>query len=138
MYCKNCGYPMDPNAAVCVRCGCARGTGNTYCPNCGAPTLPGAAACTNCGCGLYYAVHPNAKSKLATGLLGLFLGFLGIHNFYLGHTGKAVAQLLLSTVGFFLTCGISTLAVVIWSWIEGIMILSGGINTDAQGIPLKD
>ena len=35
------------------------------------------------------------KSKIAAGLLGIFLGSFGVHNFYLGYTGKAVAQLLL-------------------------------------------
>lgn len=78
--------------------------------------------------------NQNAKSKIAAGLLGIFLGSLGIHNFYLGYTGKAIAQLLISL----LSCG--TLAVVseIWGLIEGIMILTESINTDANGNPLKD
>ena len=128
MFCKNCGNAMDPNAAVCVRCGCAKGTGVSFCPNCGQPTVPGAAVCTACGCGLAAAVNPNAKSKLAAGLLAIFLGGLGIHNFYLGYTGKAVAQLLLSCTGIS----------AIWALIEGIMILCGNINTDANGVPLSD
>lgn len=33
------------------------------------------------------------KIKIAAGLLGIFLGTLGVHNFYLGYTGKATAQL---------------------------------------------
>ena len=94
MFCKNCGNNMDPNAAICVRCGCARGVGQAFCPNCGAPTYAGAAVCTNCGCGLVMAPPADAKSKLAAGLLGILLGSLGIHNFYLGYTGKGVAQLL--------------------------------------------
>ena len=40
------------------------------------------------------------KSKIVAGLLGLFLGTLGVHNFYLGYTGKAVAQLLLTLIGW--------------------------------------
>ena len=32
------------------------------------------------------------KSKIVAGLLGLFLGGLGVHNFYLGYTGKAVGS----------------------------------------------
>lgn len=77
---------------------------------------------------------PNAKSKMAAGLLGIFLGSFGIHNFYLGYTGKALAQLLITV----LSCG--TLAIVssIWGLIEGIMILTGSINTDANGNLLKD
>jgi hypothetical protein len=36
-----------------------------------------------------------------------------------------------------LTCGITTLAAVIWGLVEGIMILAGaGIVTDAKGVPL--
>jgi TM2 domain-containing membrane protein YozV len=77
---------------------------------------------------------PNAKSKMAAGLLGILLGSFGVHNFYLGYTGKGVAQLLISL----LSCG--TLAIVssVWGLIEGIMILTGSINTDANGNPLKD
>ena len=74
------------------------------------------------------------KSKLGAGLLGIFLGGLGVHNFYLGYTGKAVAQLLLSL----LTCGALSLVSEIWGLVEGIMILSGSIDRDAQGKLLKD
>ena len=86
MYCKNCGNPMDPNAAICVKCGCARGTGLSYCQNCGQPTNPSAAACMNCGYAIRPVVNPNAKSKLAAGLLGIFLGvFHSLGNHF--HTG---------------------------------------------------
>ncbi len=134
MYCKNCGNLMDDNAAICVKCGCQKGTGTSYCPNCGQPTVPGAACCTNCGVSLSVAPAGAAKSKLAAGLLGIFLGSLGVHNFYLGYIGKAVAQLLISL----LSCG--TLAIVseIWGLIEGIMILTGKISVDKKGVPLKD
>lgn len=134
MYCKNCGNPMDPGAAICVKCGCATGTGTGYCPNCGNATMPGAAVCTACGCGLVGAANPNAKSKLVAGLLAIFLGSLGIHNFYLGYTGKALTQLLVTL----LTCGVGGAAIAIWALIEGIMILCGNINVDAKGVPLKD
>ncbi|MFD5831215.1 NINE protein [Lentzea sp. NPDC060358] len=65
------------------------------------------------------------KSKVAAGVLQLFLGNLGIGRFYTGHTGIAVAQLL--------TCG----GCGIWSLIDGIMILVNG-GTDAQGRKLRD
>lgn len=67
---------------------------------------------------------------MAAGLLGIFLGGWGVHNFYLGNTGRGVAQIIVTLV----TCGIGA----IWGLIEGIMILTGSINTDAKGIPLKD
>lgn len=134
MYCKNCGNPMDNNAAVCVRCGCAKGTGTSFCPNCGRPTTPGAAICTGCGAALTPQADPTAKSKLAGGLLGIFLGALGVHNFYLGYTGKAVAQLLITL----LSCGALSGISAIWGLIEGIMILCGNINTDGSGRALKE
>lgn len=134
MYCRNCGNEMDANAAICVKCGCAKGTGLSYCSNCGQPTQPGAVACTSCGAGLAVAPSANAKSKLVAGLLGIFLGAFGVHNFYLGYTGKAVAQLLITVLSCF------TLAVVseIWGLIEGIMILCGKVATDGKGNALKD
>ncbi len=131
MYCKNCGNQIDPNAAICVNCGFSKGTGNKYCGNCGNEVAPGAEVCMSCGYSVKTAsVNPDAqKSKLAAGLLGIFLGGLGIHNFYLGYTGKAIAQIVLS-----LCFGIGA----IWGLIEGILILCGNIKEDANGIPLKD
>ena len=128
MYCKNCGNAMDPNAAICVQCGCAKGTGANYCYNCGQPTVPGAAACTSCGVALNN-VTAGSKSKMTAGLLGIFLGGLGIHNFYLGYTGKAIAQIALT---FCFGAG------AIWGLIEGILILTGKIDKDAKGNPLTD
>jgi TM2 domain-containing membrane protein YozV len=74
---------------------------------------------------------------MAAGLLGVFLGVIGIHRFYLGYTGIAVAQLVLGLLGF-LTCGITAIASEIWGLVEGIMILTGSINKDAQGKPLRE
>lgn len=112
----------------------AKGTGANFCPNCGAQTMPGANVCTQCGVALNMApvvpVAAQQKSKIAAGLLGIFLGYLGIHNFYLGNTTRAVIQIIVS----FFTCGVGG----IWGFIEGIMILAGSINTDANGVPLKD
>lgn len=131
MFCKNCGNPMDANAAICVKCGVAKGVGAAFCPNCGEATAPGAAVCLKCGSTLTgAAAGGEQKSKLTAGLLGLFLGGIGIHNFYLGNTGRAILQIVLTVV----TCGIASL----WGFIEGIMILCGSIKTDAKGVPLKD
>lgn len=131
MFCRNCGNQMDNNAAVCVKCGVAVGNGTNFCPNCGKETVPGAAVCTNCGIALAQPVAASQqKSKLTAGLLGLFLGGWGIHNFYLGNTSRAILQLVLTI----LSCGVASL----WGFIEGILILCGNINTDANGVPLKD
>ena len=74
------------------------------------------------------------KSKIAAGILGILVGCFGIHNFYLGYTGKGIAQLLITVLSFFILSPISAL----WGLIEGILILTGSINVDANGIPLAD
>ena len=94
MFCKNCGAQMDDNAVVCVRCGAARGVGTAFCFNCGQPLLPNAAVCTHCGAATapVTIIPPGyqQKSKMAAGLLGIFLGALGIHNFYLGNSNRGI------------------------------------------------
>lgn len=81
----------------------------------------------------YYAAGQQ-KSKVTAAVLGILLGVFGVHNFYLGYTGKAVAQLLITL----LSCGWLFIVSAIWGFIEGVMILSGGINKDGRGIPLKE
>lgn len=74
------------------------------------------------------------KSKITAGLLGIFLGAFGIHNFYLGYKGKGLAQLLITVC----TCFYAGIISYIWGLVEGIMILTGSINKDASGVPLRD
>lgn len=109
-------------AKFCQNCGTQIEESQTFCPGCGAQQTAGA---TNVAAG-----NPEAKSKMAAGLLGIFLGSIGIHNFYLGNTSRGVIQIVVTLV----TCGFGG----IWGLIEGIMILAGSINTDANGVPLKD
>lgn len=79
MFCRNCGKPIDPNAAVCINCGFSNGTGDNYCPNCGNATNVGMTYCTMCGASLVnQRPMVEQKSKLAGGLLGIFLGSLGV------------------------------------------------------------
>lgn len=140
MYCKNCGTELNNNAAVCLTCGCAVGTGTNHCSNCGAATAPNAVVCTSCGVALNVNNAPaggsSAKSKTTAGLLAIFLGTLGIHNFYLGYTQKAVIQLIVSIVGSFLF-GLGAIAVWIWAIVEAVQIFQGKI-TDAKGLPLTN
>lgn len=90
------------------------------------------AICVKCGYNLSWGQAPwiySSKSAVAAGILGIFLGSLGVHNFYLGYTGKAVAQLLITL----LSCGILSFVSAIWGLIEGILLLTGSINRDGQG-----
>lgn len=129
MYCKNCGKEIAPEASVCLGCGVKNGEGTRFCQNCGEPLAPNAVVCVKCGCSITNIAPGSVrKSKTLAGLLGIFLGGLGVHNFYLGYIGKGVAQIVLS-----FCCGIGA----IWGFIEGIMILCGSIDKDANGVPLE-
>ena len=116
----------------------------TKCSQCGAPADPGSNTCKYCGEPLPQpqvvqpqfaqqppapyghqpvivqpqmpAYHPSwpVKSKLAAGLLGIFLGGLGIHKFYLGKVGLGIVYILFSW----------TFIPAIIGFIEGIVYLS--------------
>jgi TM2 domain-containing membrane protein YozV/RNA polymerase subunit RPABC4/transcription elongation factor Spt4 len=131
MFCRNCGKEVPEQAVMCVACGVPPKSGAKFCQNCGVETNPSAEICIKCGVRLAGGpAGEAAKSKLAAGLLGIFLGGLGIHRFYLGYVGIGIAQIAVT----FITCG----AGWIWGFIEGILILTGSINKDVQGRPLKD
>jgi TM2 domain-containing membrane protein YozV len=83
----------------------------------------------------YGPVGPQAKSRLAAGLLGIFLGWLGIHRFYLGYTGIGVTMLLLSV----LSLGFLSPFIAVWGLVEGILYLTakgGSYSVDSTGRPL--
>lgn len=118
MFCKNCGNQIPDGASVCG--------------NCGRP-VEGAAPAAPAYQAPAPAVEP--KSSLSAGLFGIFLGTFGVHNFYLGFTGKAVAQLLITV----LSCGALAMVSSIWGLVEGILYIGKSPNytTDANGVTLK-
>ena len=69
------------------------------------------------------------KSRVAFILLGLFLGGLGVHNFYAGYSGKGVAQLLLTL--FLWWTIVVPIGVTIWIIVEVCTV-----DRDAYGNPL--
>lgn len=144
MFCKNCGNQFASEEAImCVNCGVQKGMGSNFCPNCGQPTQPGSVVCLNCGVSTVdFGAPVGDKSKMAAGLLGIFLGAFGVHNFYLGYTAKAVIQLVCTIVGLVLSCiGIGAFIVSgisIWAFVEAILILCGKIDKDGKGQLLKD
>lgn len=91
---------------------------------------------------VYMGAEPPAgykqKSRLAAGILGMLAGTLGLHNFYLGSTQRGLTQLLLATLGAAVSFGLSTIIVMVWGISEGVKILEHKINTDGNGIALKD
>lgn len=127
-FCTNCGAKLEENQEKCSSCGKTLKINNTDSSNTSNNTNTQQAS-----------VYTNSapKSKVCAGLLGIFLGCFGVHNFYLGFTGKGVAQLLLTLIGWIL-CFSGPAIASIWGLIEGIMILAGSIDKDANGNPLGD
>lgn len=108
---------------MCVACGTPPKAGDKYCHYCKAETTAQSTICMKCGASLADrgpAVKGEGKDWLTTLLLCFFLGFLGVHRFYTGHTAIGVVQLL--TLG---GCGI-------WTLIDFIIIIVGNFK-DAQG-----
>lgn len=91
MYCKSCGAIIKKDAEICVHCG-VRQRSSGWTPG-GSPG--------------------SGKDWLTTLLLCIFLGTIGIHRFYTGHTAIGIIQIV--TLG---GCGI-------WTLVDLIMIAMG-------------
>ncbi len=125
MYCTNCGHEIAEDA--------------NYCPSCGFKVRRDENRC-----------EKGQKSQIGAGLLGLFLGVLGVHNFYLGYIAKGLGQLFMTLISLFLVLiGIFSfnyefiiisiiLSLILlfsswlWSFIEAIMIFAGKMK-DGKG-----
>ena len=150
MFCRNCGKEFDEKAALCPNCGVRPQKGTKFCNNCGAPTKPEAEFCVKCGVKLA-TDNVSSKSRLATTLLALFLGYVGAHRFYLGKIVTAILMLVLGVLGiatFVLgaagrtttwigIAGVFLACVIIWVLIDFIFAVAG-IMKDKEGKPIKN
>ena len=141
MNCQYCDNPIPPGVATCPSCGAQvpvqpqpqqnfqqpqqnfqqppmQGYPQQGYPQQGYPQPQG----------VYPGSYMPTKSRVAYILLGLFLGGLGIHNFYAGRTGAGVAQLLITLC----TCGYGGVITGIWALIEICTV-----NTDGRGIRMS-
>lgn len=97
----------------------------------------------------YYAPAPEAvpartdypqgykiKKKYVAVLLAASLGFIGIHNYYLGDSSKGLAKILLTTVGSLLF-GLGPIAASIWALVETVQLLTEDIDKDANGFKIQ-
>lgn len=86
--------------------------------------------------GAPWAPDTYAKSRVAAGLLGIFLGAFGVHRFYTGHTGVGMIMLLITVLSF----GTLSFVTGVWGLVEGILYLTdrtGSYSRDARGRPLR-
>ena len=124
--------------------------GVTRCPSCGAPvpqeifrqeeqrsvrsdvlmdrheTSPVESPSNIFSCDPYLYVEK--KNRIVYIVLAIFLGELGVHNFYAGYVGRGIAQLLISILSFGLLFWISW----IWAIIEVCVT-----SHDGRGIPFE-
>ena len=79
---------------------------------------------------------PGRKSRITAGLLGILLGVVGAHRFYLGYKGLGWIMLLITAVSL----GNAWFVPAIWGAIEGILYLvmrKGYWSVDAKHKPLQ-
>ncbi|WP_082733790.1 TM2 domain-containing protein [Polycladidibacter hongkongensis] len=100
-------------------------TAMAFCATCGQQIAKSAPSCPGCGApNAEAAPVTSEKSFVAAALLCFFLGFLGLHRFYVGKIGTGILQLL--TLG----------GLGIWSLIDLVLIIVGSFK-DKEGLPLK-
>lgn len=74
------------------------------------------------------------KSRIAAGVLAILFGVFGVHNFYIGYTGKAIAQLAITVC----SCGVLAIVSEIWGIVDGVRLLQGTICRDGHGMKFVD
>jgi len=77
--CPSCGNQVQTHETKCGRCGATLSPSNAQ-PLTPVPTV----------------ILPMPKSRGIYIILGLFLGLLGVHNFYAGHNSRGFVQLLIT------------------------------------------
>lgn len=112
----------------CQKCGNIAPDGTTRCPRCGVPLSVAPPPFNQTHQQPPYnqqpynnpyqqqSNYPEQKSKVAAGLLAIFVGWLGIQYFYCGKTTAGILAIVLSLV----TCGVFDIIF----FIQGILMLT--------------
>lgn len=137
MRCYHCGQEVNITDVFCKYCGVRLNELIYYCTNCGKEISAIDGTCLHCGYqNKDQRQRYTVKSRIVAGMLGIFFGGLGIHNFYLGYSSKGFIQLTLSILGLF-TLGITSIISLIWGLVEGVMILMGYVKKDGNDLYIK-
>lgn len=112
MFCRSCGQELAPEAELCTSCGVRPPRGNLFCSNCGNSVVVNSDTCVNCGA---IITNDNGKSKVASILLAIFLGFWtwlytykrNFWKFWIA-LGVWILYLIISTVGYYRHTNIPT------------------------------
>jgi len=94
-----------------------------FCSHCGKETNGGPTFCPHCSANLVHDLNVSPKSRLATSLLAWYLGWLGVHRFYLGKIGTGILMIL--TFG----------GLGIWAIIDFVIAVTGNMR-DKDGRPV--
>ena len=143
MFCTNCGNPVSEHAVACMSCGAKPVGHRKFCRHCGVALNPEQVICVKCGAGISAVGASRSvgggtnsgtswqKNKLVAGLLGIFLGHLGAHKFYMGSWGWGIVFI----AAVFLTFFIGWFVTAIVGLVEGIMFLVMSEDTFAEKYP---
>lgn len=102
-----------------------------FCSECGSTILRSATICPSCGAEQTQeslarpTLVPVSTNRVAAGVFGILLGWLGIHKFVLGYVGEGLIMLLVTL----LTLGFGAVVMGVVGVIEGVIYLT---KTDAE------
>ena len=122
--CPDCGKDISTEALACPSCGRPVKSGQgSWSPH------SGTAQSATRDQAIPVVIRP-VKSRGVFIILGLLLGYLGIHNFYAGYYGRGAIQVVITAVLGWLYVGF--VITIVWALIELITV-----KTDAQGNPMS-
>jgi len=129
MFCSKCGAENPDGARFCGKCGAAMAAaaptpapGPADTVRGGGGAAPAPVVVNNSGSGMSTAT-PTGKTPWVATLLSFFISGLG--QLYNGDFKKGAVMFVGAVLGIWLTGGLATLAIWIWSMIDGWQVAAG-------------
>ena len=127
-FCQHCGEAIDNDCVVCPKCGKQVGEivnndKNIIINNNNNASSSSALASNNMLAGNIIS----SKSRLVALLLCFFLGWLGVHRFYVGKIGTGILMVLLMPTGIG----------EVW-WLIDFIFIALGVFSDKNGFKIKN